>query len=231
MARATAEDQELKARLAEEKRLAEIAEQKRQAELAEQKRLAEIAEQERKAKLAEQKRLADLAAAQRKAELAAQKRQAELAALAANAPLPTPAPRKLAAMPQPDAQMPEPDQPIAMPPAKPPEKIAAREVDHIDRPVTVDLPMPTARPRIPAARNMHDRNFGGRHDKKYGKPTRATQKYERFRHAGRMSEPRRRQTYQTIKQRPRSYRAVQYPRRAPPRQRNAHFKDAWNDRH
>ena len=90
--------------------------------------------------------------------------------------------------------------------------------------------MPTARPRIPAARDVHDRKLAGRHDKKYGKPTRATQKYERFRHAGRMSEPRRRQTYQAIKQRPRSYRAVQYPRRAPPRQRNAHYTDAWNDR-
>jgi hypothetical protein len=133
-------------------------------------------------------------------------------------------------MPQPDAQTREPDRAIAMPPVKPPEKIAGRGDDYIDRRPTFDPPLPTAKPRMPAAHTVQDRKLTGRHDKKYGKPTRATQKYERFRHAWHMSEPRRRQTYQTVKPRPRNYRAVQYPRRAPPRQRNARFKDAWNDR-
>ena len=68
------EEKQKKAKIAEEKRLAKIAEKNRKAEIAEQNRLAKIAETKRQSEIAEQNRLARIAKAKKDLEIAKQKR-------------------------------------------------------------------------------------------------------------------------------------------------------------
>ncbi|MDB9975545.1 hypothetical protein OAE24_05180 [Candidatus Thioglobus sp.] len=68
------EEKNKKARIAQQKKIAEIAEQNRLTKLAEKKRLAKISETKRQSEIAEQNRLARIAKAKKELEIAKQKR-------------------------------------------------------------------------------------------------------------------------------------------------------------